>query len=497
MSKLTKDMNTFNISRWIFLRGLAIVFLIAFVSAGAQVQGLIGSEGILPAKGFLAAIYDKIGIRAVFMMPTVFWLNASDFLLSAVCIGGVIFSIILFIGWMEVVAIALLWFLYLSLVNVGQVFFSYQWDVFLLEVGFLSIFLAPEIIQKKTARKRPPSKVVIFLIYWVLFRIMFESGVVKLMSGDVAWRNMSALSYHFFTQPIPNAMSWMAHHLPDWMLRISTFMMFVIELIIPFLIFMGRRARLVAFFSIVGLMGMISLTGNYTFFNLFTVIICFLLLDDHVYKKFIPDWILERADDVATARKDDTFAVGRLIMLVILTVFIVTVSTAQLFQMIFRSQRIFPPIQKIMQYTQPYHLVNRYGLFAVMTKERPEIIVEGSYDGNIWKAYQFPWKPGDVKRPPGQAAPHQPRLDWQMWFAALGGDFRSNQWFLPFVQRLLEGSKPVVQLLENNPFEGNPPKFIRAGLYKYRFASPEEKRKTGQVWNRELLGVYCPPVSLK
>ncbi|MFT5386977.1 MAG: hypothetical protein ACI9E5_000099 [Candidatus Omnitrophota bacterium] len=497
MSTKTQGINSFFFSRWLFLRLLGCVFLITFLSTWIQVDGLMGSEGIMPAHTLLELVYDKYGIRSFSMLPTWFWINASDLALHVVCGLGVIGSVLLILGWFEAVVIFILWSLYLSIVSVGRDFYSFQWDIFLLEVSFLSIFLASWRIKSKSLKEDPPSVVIVGLLYWVVFRIVFESGMVKLTSGDISWRNMTALTYHFFTQPLPNGLSWGVHQWPEWWLRLLTFMMFVIELALPFLIFLGRMPRLIAAGGITLLMVLISITGNYAYFNLLTVIICILFLDDNMWRHIMPSsWMSKLSWSGAGKKKDENLIVKNF-CIGILTVMVVILSTTQLLRITLNVKSVMKPFRYITDLSRPFHFVNSYGLFATMTKERPEIIIEGSYDGQEWYAYEFPWKPGDLKRKPSQVAPHQPRLDWQMWFAALGGNYKSNQWFIPLMKRLLEGSESVTNLLINNPFEDKPPTHVRALIYKYEFTTSEERRKTGQWWKRHSVALYCPPVSLK
>lgn len=275
------------ISSWLFIRWMALIYLVAFWSLAAQIIGLVGSHGVLPAGDFLHFIFQDAGSRRFWVAPTLCWLNHSDAFLLFLSWGGVVLSILLLIGVMPVLMAFLLWFFYLSLTVVGQDFLAFQWDNLLLEAGFLLIFLAPYpwLIQKKPSVR--PSVIIIWLLRWLLFRLMFESGLVKLLSGDLNWSHLTALTYHYWTQPLPNVVSWYANQLPLWFQKFSCAVMFVIELFIPFFIFCGRWPRLIAFFGISGLQLLIILTGNFCFFNLLAIALCLTLLEDEHYKKFI------------------------------------------------------------------------------------------------------------------------------------------------------------------------------------------------------------------
>jgi hypothetical protein len=331
----------------------------------------------------------------------------------------------------------------------------------------------------------------IWLLRWLLFRFMFLSGAVKLLSGDPTWANLSALFYHFQTQPLPTPLAWYAHHLPHSILTASTAATFVIELGLPFLIFCPRRLRFVAAFGILLLQALIMLSGNYTFFNLLAMVLCLVLFDDAALRKIIPQrltgFVQRHAQDVEPG-KAASFAAGALALLIVFA------SLVQI-HAVFRG-RISAPAAWIIDEIAPLYIVNTYGLFAGMTTARPEIIVEGSDDGVHWREYAFKYKPGDVRQPPRWNIPYQPRLDWQMWFAALGTPAQ-NPWFSRFLERLLENSPQVTALLGSNPFPHKPPLYVRALLYDYRYSSPEEKERTGAWWVRQPEGIYYPATALE
>jgi len=484
---------SYYLSRWLFLRLLGAVYLIAFVSLWVQLPGLIGHNGILPATNLLRAAAERLGPQRYHLLPTLCWLSADDGFLRFLCGGGVILSLAVFFGLAQAPALLLLWAFYLSLVTVGGDFLAFQWDILLLETGLLAVFFAPLRIRPNLARERPPPAIVLFLVRWLLFRLMFLSGAVKLASGDAAWRRWIALNFHYETQPLPTWPGWYAHQLPEWFQKSSVSVMFFIELVVPFLIFAPRRLRFLACAALVWLQALIAATGNYCFFNLLTVVLCVPLLDDAFLKRFLPGrlgafpaaWSLKIRRSLWKRCLAAPFAVV-----------LVAVSSLLGASRIGLVRDVPDFARPVLGWVTPFRSINSYGLFAVMTVSRPEIIVEGSRDGRTWVEYEFRWKPGNLKRRPAFVAPHQPRLDWQMWFAALGS-YRHNPWFINFLQRLLEGSPEVLALLEKNPFPGQPPRYVRAILYRYHFTDRTTRREGGYWWRRQPLGLYCPVISLR
>ncbi|MCH2518832.1 MAG: lipase maturation factor family protein [Dehalococcoidia bacterium] len=462
----------------LFVRLLGIIYLIAFASIGTQVIGLIGSEGILPVGDFLERVQAGIGVDGYWRAPTLFWISSSDLALMSVVAAGGVLSLSLILGFLQRVAVILLFVLYLSLVTAGQVFMAYQWDILLLEVGFLAIFLSL------------PGPAVVFLFRCLLFRFMFLSGAVKLLSGDATWRNFTALNFHYETQPLPTWTSWYMHQLPEWFQKGSVAMTLAIELAIPFLIFAPRRLRLFAAVCLGGLNLLVFLTGNFTFFNLLAIALCLFLLDDADIRRWLPARITKLLTQRPVQENRLFLRNGALTILAALLLFL------GVSQMVGTFSGGLPPGSKtLVRWVAPFHVANSYGLFAVMTTTRPEIRIQGSNDGQTWKDYEFKYKPGRLLQRPRWVAPHQPRLDWQMWFAALG-TYRQNPWFINFAERLLLGSEPVLKLLDNNPFPEEPPRFVRAQLYQYRFTDLTTKRTNGSWWGREYLGLYLPPASL-
>jgi len=471
----------FDLVSWLFLRAIGLIYLAAFISFGVQALGLIGSHGILPLSEFIGDIRSQVGVDRYWRFPMVFWLDQSDLAIQAICWTGAALSLLLIFNVLPRLSLFFLYAFYLSLVYAGQIFMSFQWDALLLESGVLALYL--NVVTKPG----------IWLLRWLLFRFMFLSGSVKLLSGDPNWANLSALSYHFQTQPLPTPLAWYAHHLPHDVLTASTVATFVIELGLPFLIFCPRRLRFVAAFGILLLEALILLTGNYTFFNLLAMAICLVLFDDAALGNVLPQhltrFVQRRVQNIQLG-KLVSFAAGAFAVLIVL------VSLVQI-HAIFGGRMSFLAMW-INAEIAPLYLVNTYGLFAVMTTVRPEIIVEGSDDGVHWREYTFKYKPGDVSRPPLWNIPHQPRLDWQMWFAALGTT-SDNPWFFAFLRRLLENSPEVTALLGRNPFAfpHKPPLYVRALLYDYRYSSREEKETTGAWWVRQLEGVYYPATALR
>ncbi len=495
------------LTAWIFLRVMGATYLVAFVSLWTQIIGLVGARGILPAHEALANVATRYGPIRYWFLPTFAWLNASDGALHALCAAGTLLSVLVVVGIAPVASLAGCWALYLSLATVGQDFLWFQWDGLLLEAGFLALFLAPWRWRSRPGSDPPPSRLALAMLRWLLFRLMFSSAVVKLTSGDPSWRDLTALQYHYETQCLPPWTAWTMHQLPAWFQRLSGVVMFAIEGLAPFLIVAPRRIRFAGIAAIVGLQLLICVTGNYGFFNLLTLALCLLALDDGVWPW---RWRAARAARLAEAVADrlptpgaspDTAPAPRRgrwspwIPRPALAVLFV-LSLVPLVEALHAPTRWMGPVPGLFRFASPFRTVNRYGLFAVMTTRRPEIVIEGSADGATWREYAFRWKPGDVRRPPGFVAPHMPRLDWQMWFAALS-DFRREPWFLAFCERLLEGSPPVLSLLAADPFEGRPPRYVRALVYDYRFTDAATRRATGAWWRRELRGLYCPVLTLE
>ena len=491
--------------RW-FLRTLGLTYLVAFVSLWIQVDGLVGSNGVSPLNQFLPAVYERFGSTAYSLLPTLCWVDSSNGFLHFLCGGGVVLSLLLILGIAPVLSLVVLFIFYLSLTIAGQTFLSFQWDILLLETGFLSIFLAPWRLWPRelmwwlgsatSATASPVSRAGLFLLKVLLFKLTLMSGVVKLTSGDDCWWNLTALDYHYWSQPLPTVFGWWADKSPEWFKHFSVAFCLFVEIIVPSFIWAPRRPRLIAAGLMIFLQLVIAFTGNYCFFNLLTIALCLLLIDDSVAAAW---WAAphERAKNVSTTFRTAKRLQDQLCSYAATAVLIVTLPVNGWFIFTaFKPDADWPrPLVAIYSRLQPFRLINGYGLFRVMTKDRDEIVIEGSADGIDWLPYEFKWKPGDVMRAQGWCAPHQPRLDWQMWFAALG-TYRENQWFVRLIVRLLEGSQDVSRLLATNPFPHEPPRYIRAIFYRYRFTTLRERRDTGAWWKREQLQEYLPTVSL-
>jgi uncharacterized membrane protein YphA (DoxX/SURF4 family) len=409
------------------------------------------------------------------------------------CAAGALAAILLIIEVAPVPCLALLWLLYVSLATASADFLGFQWDNLLLETGFLSIFFAPLQMVPGISREAPPSRLVLWLLRILLFKLMFSSGWVKLMSGDINWRNMSALTFHYETQPLPTWIAWYANQAPFWFQKFSCDVVFFIEIGCALLIFAPRRLRFFGGGAIVFLMIVIMLTGNYTFFNWLALALCLLLLDDFAIRRFLPIKMPAFLSPAPQSMKKLRWHRG---VTVTLAVIFVSISFLQITAVLGFTTVLLYPVEVADGLLSPYRTFNGYGLFAVMTTDRREIIVEGSNDGVNWLPYEFKYKPGDVMKRPGFIAPFQPRLDWQMWFAALG-DYQQNPWFQNFCVRLLQGSPDVLALLAKNPFPDKPPLYIRAELYDYHFTNFAERRASGAWWKRTLIGEYSPPISLR
>jgi predicted DCC family thiol-disulfide oxidoreductase YuxK len=507
--------------RW-FLRMLGLIYLIAFVSFWVQADGLIGSNGVSPLNQFLPVVRAQVGSDAYALLPTLCWFNSSNAFLHFLCGGGVAVSLLLIFGIAPAVCLAVLFVFYLSLTIAGQVFFSFQWDVLLLETGFLAIFFAPwrlwpedlswrlrsfgvpssgdpdRVNTEHRATSTSASSVSragLFLLKFLLFKLMLMSGIVKLTSGDDCWWNLTALDYHYWSQPLPTLFGWWADKSAEWFKHFSVAFCLAVELIVPFFMWAPRRLRLIAAALMIFLQLAIAITGNYCFFNLLTIALCLLLIDDSVIASLRRGAPLRR--DAYNGAPGGRALPSQLCSYAAVLVIVVTLPVNAWLIFAAFKPRARPPdaLGTLYARLEAFRIVNGYGLFRVMTKDRDEIVLEGSTDGVQWLPYEFKWKPDDVKRPPGWCAPHQPRLDWQMWFAALESP-RENPWFLGLIVRLLQGSPDVIGLLAQNPFPDKPPQYIRAMFYRYRFTTVSEHGETGAWWKRQELREYFPTVSV-
>jgi predicted DCC family thiol-disulfide oxidoreductase YuxK len=492
---------SYQLVRWGFLRALGVIYLVAFVSLWIQVLGLMGSQGILPAAGWLDSArqyfdVQQVGVARYYLLPTVSWVSASDASLVAQCAAGSALAVLLVIDVAPAVCLVLLWLLYLSLVTVGGDFMSFQWDSLLLEAGLLAVFFAPWRWGPRGLRDRPPSRLARGLLLWLLFRLMFESGWVKLLSGDPSWRHLTALTVHYETQPLPTWIGWYAFQLPVWFQQLSCALVFVVEIGAPLLIVAPRRLRMGGGAAMIALQVLILLTGNYTFFNWLAMALCLLLFDDAALSRLLPASLRARVEARRAGMGGAPAAPRwRRVTAGVAAALVAVVTLVPLAEMFGVRGAWIEPAAVLDGLAAPLRSTNGYGLFAVMTTSRLEISVQGSDDGVTWRTYPFRYKPGDVDRRPGFVAPYQPRLDWQMWFAALG-TAPGNPWFTNFCIRLLQGSPSVLGLLGPNPFPDHPPRFVRAIVYDYRFTTVADRRATGAWWTRTPAGEYLPALQL-
>ncbi len=475
----------FYLTSWLFLKFLALIYFVAFLSLAVQITGLVGPNGILPFQSLLENAYQQRGANAWWQIPTLFWFSASNLALHTVTILGCVFSVLLFLGYKPRFMLISLFVLYLSLYHAGQTFLNFQWDVLLLETGFLAIFLVDG-----------ANKLIIFLFHFLLFRLRFMSGVSKIVSEDPSWANFTALNYYFETQPLPHFGSWYFHQLPEWLLRAGTGFTFFTELIVPFFIFLPRPFRLFAAAVTLFMQLLIIASSNHNFVNLLTILLCLFLLDDKIVQRIIPKKskisLLSISSKQATKQTKSKHTV--LNFLSVITAVLILSASLSLFYSMVTNNRVTPLLAKTSQLVRSYGLGHIFHIFPTMQVERHELIVQGSYDRQNWKTYTFRYKPGDISKPTPFIVPHQPRLDWMIWFVP--PKFNNQMyWFKLFLRRLAKGSPEVLDLLKENPFKDKPPTYLRVLVYRYHFTNPQERKQSGNWWKRELLGEfpYVPP----
>jgi hypothetical protein len=486
----------FRRSRWLFLRLLGVVYVIAFVSLAVQITGIVGEHGILPVGEFLAQLHAREGASAYYDAPTLVWLSPTDAWLSMLCWGGGVASLLLIAGIAPTGTAALLWVLYLSVTVAGQLFLEFQWDSLLLETGLLAILYAPMSWRERATDDEPP--VVVRWALWLLaFKLTFLSGITKLLSGDPTWANWTALSYHYETQPLPAWTSWYMYQLPASVHYLATGSTLFIELSAPWLIFLPVRfwrARLASCTLMVLLQIGIGATGNYGFFNILTIVLYISLLDDKTLARLVPRrfaWTAEEVGHNPAASRPWRVAAN------IVAACIAVLSVMTLFREMDRTRQLRGPFDRgwpgtLLTRIAPLNSVNGYGLFRVMTTQRPEIIIEVSANGVLWKEQEFKWKPGNGGRRPRFVEPHMPRLDWQMWFAALD-PFSAQEWLVRLAEGLIAGEPAVTKLLGPNPL-GSRPRYVRLAYYQYHFTSSSERAKTGNWWKREFVTYLTNPI---
>ena len=523
------------IPRWIFLRALAAIYFSAFYSLLFQIKGLIGPEGILPAQQYLSAIAEQLGITRYWYAPTLYWISADSTMLMTVTWTGLIVSVLAFFNVWPRLSFFICFVCFLSFVGASGVFSGYQSDGMLLEAGFLALFFAPKGLKPGWGRHDPPSRASWFLLQWEWFRIYFESGMVKLVSGDPEWRHLTAMDEYYQNGPLPTWIGWYMQHLPHWFQAATAGATLFMELVLVFMMFFPRRVRLICFFIVTPWEIVVIFTANYTFLNYLVLALGFLLLDDKFLRRFVPARlrpiepkalpeptqereeerplsILETGDagageeDALKAEREshdggrgsvlERFAFhlwgARLAVATVMLTWIAFDTAVEMIGIPFHD--ISLPVKPIVA-LDPFRIANQYGLFAVMTRGRYEIEFQGSNDGQNWTAYPFRNKPQALNEAPGIYAPYQPRFDWNLWFASLGS-WRENNIVPITEERLLLGSGDVLSLFRSNPFPQMPPRYVRAVLWQYWFTSMDEKRRTGNWWRREWIGLYGPELTV-
>jgi len=475
------------LTRFVLLRLLGLVYAFAFLAAAQQIVPLIGEHGLLPVGPYLSRVEQQLGsaTSGFLALPSLFWLGHSDVALRTGAWVGFVLSLVVVAGFANAILLASLWLLYMSYVHVGQLWYGYGWEIQLLETGFLAIFLCP-LFDARPFGRRPPPTVVIWLLRWLIFRIMLGAGLIKIR-GDPAWRDLSALFYHFETQPLPGPLSRWFHFLPRGALRLGVAFNHLAELIAPWFVFGPRLARRLAGSVIVGFQGVLILSGNLSFLNWLTIVPALACFDDAFWARVLPRRLVERAErarlaGAASAPMERTaWVVAAVVALLSFAPVLNMISSRQIMNTSFDA----------------LDLVNTYGAFGSVGRERLDVVFEGSDaadpdDEGSWRAYPYVGLPTDPLRRPPQIAPYQPRLDWQMWFAAMGTP-EQYPWTLHLVWKLLHGDAGTLGLFAANPFPDRPPRWVRAVLYRDSFAPAGNPQ--GRWWEREKLGLWLPPLS--
>ena len=490
------------IPRWIFLRCFGLIFFSAFYPLLFQIRGLIGPNGILPAQVYLEAVAQSnfADVRYWFA-PTVLWLSSGPHMLLVLCWIGMVASLALAFNFWPRGMLAICFICYLSFIAAAQDFSSYQSDGMLLEAGFISLFFAPAGFRPRWGEHSRPSRASLFLLQWEWFRIYFESGLVKLASGDPQWRHLTAMDEYYQNGPLPTWIGWYVQHLPHWFHWSSALGTLVMELGLVWMLFLPRRFRIICFYIVTLWQLPVILTANYTFLNYLVLVLGFLLLDDGLLAPQLGHrFAIGSTPDLTTAGADDDDMRSRLrrhasaLKLAVTSVILTCIFYVTAVQLIWIVWRTAPLPRSPVVLLAPFRIANQYGLFATMTRGRYEIEFQGSNDGQNWIAYPFKYKPQKLNEAPKLYAPYQPRFDWNLWFASLG-TYRDNMFVVSAEERLLNNDPQVLALFAGNPFGASPPKQIRAVLWQYWFTSMAEKRATGNWWRREYLGTYAPTLT--
>jgi hypothetical protein len=477
------------LTRFAILRVLGLVYFVGFLSLANQVLPLIGKSGLLPLELYLrqAQRYFGSSLKAFLQMPSLFWINGSDSFLVFMAWLGVALALLVLLGYANAILLGALWVLYLSFVHIGQDWYSYGWEIQLLETGFLAIFLCP-LLDGRPFPRRPPPTPVIWLFRWLIFRIMLGAGLIKIR-GDSCWRDLTCLVYHYQTQPIPNPLSRTLHFMPLWFHKLGAFWNHVNELIAPWFAFGPRRARHIAGCLLVSFQVILILSGNLSFLNWLTIVPALACFDDSLLGRVMPQWLVRRATQ---ARENAHLSRGQRVLVPALVLLVAALS-------IFPAANLLSSHQVMNTSFSPLHLVNTYGAFGSVGRERDEILFEGTDDAVVseqtqWKEYEFNCKPGDPLRRPCVITPYHYRLDWQIWFAAMSSPDQ-YPWTLHLVWKLLHNDPDTLSLLANNPFPNGPPHYIRAELYRYEFAPSNDP--AGAWWKRRRVGGWLPALSVE
>ncbi|MGC8548214.1 MAG: lipase maturation factor family protein [Acidobacteriaceae bacterium] len=506
-----------HIARWLFLRALALIYFSAFYSLLFQIRGLIGPHGLLPAGQYLPRVAQAFGIFRFWYAPTLLWLSAGPHMLMGLCWAGLAASVLAVFNLWPRLNFLICFVCYLSFIGAAQAFASYQSDGMLLAAGFLVLFLAPRGLVPGWGLRSTPIRAARLLLLWEWFRIYFESGVVKLGSGDPTWRNFTAMYHYYQNGPLPTWIGWYIEHLPHWFQKATAGATLVMELGLIFLAFLPRRWRIACFCLVTLWQAGVILTANYAFLNYLVLALGILLLEDRTLLRFVPArWRKGFAspqakpeiepqstpEETIQPEEPETPATSpprvrthlrtlRLSVVAFTLCWISYATTLPLLQLFWSG---VPLPEQPVYALAPFRIANRYGLFAVMTPARYLIEFQGSDDGTHWKPYPYRYQPQKLHQPPGIYAPYQPRFDWNLWFASLG-DWRQYPFVLNCEARLLLQSPSVLQLFAGNPFP-NGPKYVRTIVWQYWFSTPEEKRTQGLWWTRKPLGYYAPPLEL-
>ncbi len=473
------------LTRFLVLRLLGFCYLMAFLTLVFQGPALIGEHGLLPATAYLERVAAHAGSRGAgfFDLPSVFWISAKDWFLLAAGWTGVGLSLAVIAGYANALVLLVMWALQLSIANIGQTFYGFGWEMQLAETGFLCAFLCPLIDPRPFPRRAPPV-IVIWLLRWLIVRIMLGAGLIKLR-GDPCWRDLSCLDYHFETQPVPNPLSPAFHALPHAAHAVGVAFNHLVELVAPLFVFAPRRLRHIAGISMVALQVILILSGNLSFLNHLTLVPILACFDDGFLRRLFPRALRERA---AAARAAARPSRGQRIAVGGLAAVVVLLSVDPTLNLLSGQQQMNASFNRL-------QLVNTYGAFGSVGRERDELVFEGTRDQTVtpatrWEAYEWKCKPGDPARRPCLMSPYHYRLDWLIWFAAMG-DPAEYPWAIHLVWKLLQADRGSLSLLASDPFGGQPPRHIRVQRYRYRFAP----LRAPVFWERTLLGAWLPPLS--